>query len=189
MRRLSLLLFLLLSWPVLAAEWPCLSFQDGSSVAMPGSAVHVLEPARVAGASANESWTSRAGEGLFSARLTVGDGEVGSLRIERGEAEFMASDMHGRLVRIQEASLGTLRGWEFEFERRRHGDVHYVLWMADGRRECMLTLVRPLRSASRATARRFFDSLRLGGQTLQSSSCRRVSSSCLRAMRSPASNL
>lgn len=159
MRRLVLFLILALALPAGAADWPVLKFQDGSAVAMPGPAKHRLEPPREPGAMTAESWSSRSGEGEFSARLNVGEGEPGSLGVQRHEAEFMASDMQGRMVRIQEATRGRLRGFEFEFERRGHGDVVYVLWIVDGRRDCMLMLTRPLRSPSRATARRFFDSL------------------------------
>lgn len=161
--RLALLLLVLLSVPVSAAAsgWVTVTFADGSTLAMPGTPKHVMEEPAVEGAATQESWTSRSAEGAWSARLTTFPEEDGPPGIGREEIQFMAEDMHGRLVEARAATCGSLKGWEFEFSRSRHGDIHYVLWLADPRREVQLFLKVPLKKPARAAARRFLDSLSL----------------------------
>lgn len=160
--RLALLLLMLFAAPAaFAADWATVSFADGSTVAMPGTPKHALEAPAVEGASTHETWDSRGPEGVYSARLNVSPDGDGAAGINRPEIEFMADDMHGRLVQARAVTVGTLKGWEFEFSRSRHGDIHYVLWVADPRRDLMLTLKVPLKKPAKAAARRFFDSLAL----------------------------
>lgn len=161
MRNLLVLLLLVLALPAAAADWVTVTALDGSTLAMPGTPRHSLEAPAVEGATRHESWSSRGPEGAYSARLTEAPQADGPPGIGRAEMEFMASDMHGRLTRSRPVTLGTLKGWEFQFTRSRHGDLHYVLWAADPRRDVMLTLRTPLAKPADAAARRFFDSLEL----------------------------
>lgn len=153
--RLAFLLLALLA----AADWTSVAFVDGSAVAMPGTPKRSVEAPAVEGAATHETWTSRGPEGLYTARLVLSPEADGASGIGRAEVEFMAEDMHGRLTGSRAVTCGVLRGWEFEFQRRKHGDIHYVLWVADPRRDVMLTLKVPLKKPAPDAARRFFDSL------------------------------